>query len=68
MARWRLRRIDASGLLQLQEDGAGNLYWRGRRITAADFGKVALAVMLIGAACDLIRTALDAGRVAGWWE
>jgi hypothetical protein len=68
MARWKLRRIDAATLLNLQEGGAGNLYWRGRPLTAAENGKVGLAVMLIGAACNLIRACLDLGRTAGWWH
>jgi hypothetical protein len=67
MKRWKLRKLDAADLLQLHTDGAGNLYWRGRRLTAADYGKVALAVMLIGAACNLLRAGLDLGRTAGWW-
>jgi hypothetical protein len=48
MAKWKLRRIDAANLLNLQEDGAGNLYWRSQRLTTADCGEVWLAVMLIG--------------------
>ena len=31
LARWKLQKNDARGMLNLQEDGAGNLYWRGRR-------------------------------------
>lgn len=67
MAKWHLRKIDTAGLLNLEEDGAGNLYWRGRRLTAADYAKLGLAVMLIGAVCDLMRTGLDLGRTVGWW-
>jgi hypothetical protein len=62
-----LMKEGAAELLQLQEDGAGNLYWRGRRLTPADYGKLALAAMLIGAVCNLVRTGLDLGRTAGWW-
>lgn len=67
MANLRRKKIGAAGLLNLQEDAAGNLYWRGRRITAADYGGLALAAVLIGALCDLVRTVLDLGRNAGWW-
>lgn len=68
MVKWQLRKIDAAELLNLAEDDAGNLYWRGRRLTAADYGKVGLAVLLIGAVCNLVRTGLDLGRTAGWWS
>lgn len=68
MANRRLRKINPRDLAHLQEDGAGNLYWRGQRLTAADYGKLALAVVLIGAVCDLMQTGLDLGRTAGWWQ
>lgn len=67
MTKWKLRRIDTAELLNLQVDGAGNLYWRGRQLTAVDGTKLAVVVMLIGLACDLIKTGLDLGRTAGWW-
>ena len=67
MAKRKLRKIDAAELLQLQEDGAGNLYWRGRRLTAADYAKVSLAALLIGILSKLVRMAVDIGRMAGWW-
>jgi hypothetical protein len=67
MVKRKLRRIGAAELLQLQEDGAGNLYWRGRRLIAADYGKLALMTMLIGAVCNLVRMGLDLGRTVGWW-
>jgi hypothetical protein len=67
MAKWKLRKIDAAELLQLQEDSAGNLYWRGRRLTTADYGKLGLIALLVGMASNLVRTAVDIGRVSGWW-
>jgi hypothetical protein len=67
MKKWKLRKIDAAGLLQLQEDGAGNLYWRGRRITAADCAKLGLAAMLISMSANLVRMTVDIGRLTGWW-
>ena len=67
MAKWKLQKIDAADLLNLQEDGAGNLYWRGRRITAADFARLSVAASLIGVVSNLTRMVLDIGRSAGWW-
>ncbi len=67
MTRWKLKKVDAASLLHLQEDGAGNLYWRGRRITAADCAKLSLAAMAVGILANLTRTVLDLGRTAGWW-
>jgi hypothetical protein len=67
MARRKLRKINAAELLNLQEDGAGSLYWRGRRLTAADYGKLGLVALLIGMLSNLVGTAVDIGRIAGWW-
>jgi hypothetical protein len=67
MTKWKLRKIDVAELLNLQVDGAGNLYWRGRRLTAADYGKLGLAALLVGMASNVVRTVVDIGRVAGWW-
>jgi hypothetical protein len=67
MSKWKLRKIDAAELLNLQEDGAGNLYWRGRRLTAADYGKLGLVALLVGMVSNLVRTAVDLGRWVGWW-
>lgn len=67
MTKRKLRKIDAAELLQLQEDGVGNLYWRGRRLTAADYGKLALAIMLIGATRDIVAIGVDLWRTVGWW-
>jgi hypothetical protein len=67
MAKWKLRKIDAVELLSLQEDGAGNLYWRGRRITATDYAKLSVAALLVGMVSNLTRMILDIGRAANWW-
>lgn len=67
MRKWNLRSVDAASLLHLQEDGAGNLYWRGRRITAADYARLGLAAMLISMSANLVRMAVDFGRLTGWW-
>ena len=67
MSKWKLRKIDAAELLNPQEDGAGNLYWRGRRLTAADYGKLGLVALLVGMVSNLVRTAVDLGRWVGWW-
>jgi hypothetical protein len=67
MAKWKLRKIDAAELLNLQEDGAGNLYWRGRRITAGDYAKLSVAALLVGVVSNLTKMILDIGRSAGWW-
>jgi hypothetical protein len=48
-------------------DDASNLYWRGRRITAADYGKLGLAALLVGMMSNLVRTVVDIGRLAEWW-
>jgi hypothetical protein len=48
-------------------DSAGNLYWRGRRITAADYAKVSLVALLVGIVFNLVRTVLDIGSAADWW-
>ena len=65
MAKKKLRKIDAAELLNLQEDGACNLYWRGRRITAADYAKLSVAALLIGVVSNLTRMVLDIGRSGG---
>jgi hypothetical protein len=67
MTKWKLRKIDTAEMLNLQEDGAGNLYWRGRRLTTADYGNLGLFALLVGIASNLVRMAVDIGRVAGWW-
>jgi hypothetical protein len=67
MARRKLRKVGPAELLQLQEDGAGNLYWRGRRITAADYAKLSVAALLVGIVSNLTRVVLDIGRAANWW-
>jgi hypothetical protein len=67
MAKRKLRTIGVGDLLHLQEDSARHLYWRGRRLTAADLGYLFLALTVIGAVCDLIKTGIDIGSAAGWW-
>jgi len=65
----RHQSLALASLLHLQEDQAGNLYWRGRKVTALrEFGKLMLVVAVIGGVCEVIRTALDLGRTAGWWQ
>ena len=64
----KLRRIDVAALLHLREDSTGNLYWRGRRLTASDYGLVFVVAALVGVTCDLIKTAIDIGSAAGWWQ
>ena len=66
--------VDRTDLLNLQEDSAGNLYWRGRRLTAADYGKVGLADWCrvqshssrVGSRSDGGMVALTA--LAGLWD
>jgi hypothetical protein len=67
MAKWTLRKIDAANLLNLQDDGAGNLYWRARRITARDYARLSVAALLVGVVSSLTRMVLGIGRSAGWW-
>lgn len=67
MMKWKLRKINAAELLNLQEDGAGNLYWRGRRINAADYAKLSMAALVVGIVSNLTRMLLDLGRAMGWW-
>jgi hypothetical protein len=67
MAKWMRKQINAAELLNLQEDAAGNLYWRGRRITAADYAKLSVAALLVGIVSNLTRMVLDIGHSAGWW-
>ena len=67
MSGMRLRRISPASL-HFQQDEAGNLYWRGRRINAArDFAIVFMAVAVLGAICQAVATVLAVGRSAGWW-
>ena len=55
MAKRKLRKIDAADLLNLQEYGAGNLYWRARGITARDYARLGVAALLIGVVSSLTR-------------
>ena len=68
MMKWSPRKINAAELLNLEEDSAGHLYWRGQRLTAAEYGKLGLVALLVGIASNLVRMAVDIGRVAGWWS
>jgi hypothetical protein len=67
MVKWQLRKIDAADLLHLQVDDAGNLYWRGRRVTAAECANIGLVALLVGMLSNLVRMGVDIGRVARWW-
>jgi hypothetical protein len=67
MMKWKLRKISAAELLNLQEDGAGNLYWHGRRISAADHAKLSMVALVVGIVSNLTRMVLDLGRALGWW-
>ena len=47
MASTRLRQITPANLLRLQQDDAGNLCWRGRRVSfARDFADVFMLVAI----------------------
>jgi hypothetical protein len=64
----RQQRLTPAKLLRLQEDDAGNLYWRGRRINVArNFAAVFVLVAVVGAICQAVATVLAVGRSAGWW-
>ena len=64
----RLRRISPAHLLYFQQDDAGNLYWRGRRINRArDIAVVFMLVAVVGAICQTVAIVLAVGRSAGWW-
>lgn len=63
----KLRKIGVAALLHLREDSAGNLYWRGRRLTASDYGLIFVVAALIGVTCDVVKAAIDIGTAAGWW-
>jgi hypothetical protein len=66
MMKWKLRKVSAAELLNLQVDDAGNLYWRGRRLTAGDYARISLVALLISMFSNVVRMAVDIGRLAGW--